>query len=950
MGNSFGQLFRITTWGESHGGGVGVVIDGCPPRIALSAADVQSELDRRRPGQSSIVTQRDEADRCEILSGVSEGRTLGTPISIIVRNEDARPDAYAGCTQSISSLGRESGYHAHLVASLCYRSFAFLGPVLFLILSAQNSGAQNTLIALPERRDMAFDHSGNYLYTSTSDGWVRRYNLATGVLDAGYNLGGSLNGIDVAADDSFLLVAQNSTSGTQGTFHRVELSNGNVTNINYTLASGESGAWDVAVAANGLALVTTQAVTFSTLPLRQIDLTTNAITIRNDFPGPFSNRLETKTPIVRSANGARLAFFDTTSSGGFPCTYSAASNSFGPKARADRGLSFASAAVSRDGSLLAMRIGNDASFNTAPALNYVRSFHNIDSGIGFDATADRFYALASATDEIIAYDSITFAELYRMTIGEDIGSGTAQFGSGNLLASNDGRYLAIETPSGIRLLTLPTMLPPPVTPTFGTPKDMVFDRTSQRLYITTAEGFVWPYHLSTAAFETPYNLGGSLAGVDIAAGDSYLLVAQHDFGLVQGAFQKVDLATRAVTSINYNRGFGEGGAWDVAIGSNELALATTDILGSGSTPLRQIASGTNALTIRADAPPGPGGNGGVYQPAQIHRSADGTRMYFLEGNISSGPVFTYSASTNAFGPLINTNSFLTSASAAVNRNGTLVATRIDPGSVSLSTAPNFVGQGGFGALNSGVAFDAINDMVYGVSSFNSQVIAYDTNTLAERFRFDVGEAMSAGALQFGPGLLVASPDGRYLALQTPTTVRIYSVPAVPLVSVTSVKTHANTDMAIDLPLNGPRGVECRSGGVNGQHTIVFTFGQNLASVGGVTLTGTGSVSDGRIDASDSRRYIVKLSGVANAQYIKISLQDVLDMAGNRTGLISQQMGVLEGDTTGNGSVTASDVGLVKGQSGQPVTAANFRSDVNVSGSINASDIGLAKSRSGTQLP
>src|SRR5205085_1167441 len=95
MGNSFGQLFRITTWCESHGGGVGVVIDGCPPRIELSEADIQRELDRRRPGQSAITTTRDEADRCQILSGVFEGQTLGTPISIMVMNKDARPEAYA---------------------------------------------------------------------------------------------------------------------------------------------------------------------------------------------------------------------------------------------------------------------------------------------------------------------------------------------------------------------------------------------------------------------------------------------------------------------------------------------------------------------------------------------------------------------------------------------------------------------------------------------------------------------------------------------------------------------------------------------------------------------------------------------------------------------------------------------------------------------------------------
>jgi len=94
MGNTFGQLFRVTTFGESHGGGIGVVIDGCPPRIDISDADIQWELDRRRPGQSKLTTQRKEEDRCEILSGVFEGKTLGTPIAIAVRNKDACPEDY----------------------------------------------------------------------------------------------------------------------------------------------------------------------------------------------------------------------------------------------------------------------------------------------------------------------------------------------------------------------------------------------------------------------------------------------------------------------------------------------------------------------------------------------------------------------------------------------------------------------------------------------------------------------------------------------------------------------------------------------------------------------------------------------------------------------------------------------------------------------------------------
>ncbi len=94
MGNTFGRMFRVTTWGESHGDAVGVAVDGCPPRLALCEQDIQRELDRRRPGQSEISTQRKEGDQAQILSGVFEGETLGTPILIGVWNSDARGKDY----------------------------------------------------------------------------------------------------------------------------------------------------------------------------------------------------------------------------------------------------------------------------------------------------------------------------------------------------------------------------------------------------------------------------------------------------------------------------------------------------------------------------------------------------------------------------------------------------------------------------------------------------------------------------------------------------------------------------------------------------------------------------------------------------------------------------------------------------------------------------------------
>ncbi|MDA3895212.1 MAG: chorismate synthase, partial [Desulfobacteraceae bacterium] len=93
-GSSFGKLFQITTWGESHGKGVGVVVDGCPPGIEMNESVIQKMLDRRRPGGSITSTSRKESDTAKILSGVFEGQTTGTPISIMVENKDAKSNAY----------------------------------------------------------------------------------------------------------------------------------------------------------------------------------------------------------------------------------------------------------------------------------------------------------------------------------------------------------------------------------------------------------------------------------------------------------------------------------------------------------------------------------------------------------------------------------------------------------------------------------------------------------------------------------------------------------------------------------------------------------------------------------------------------------------------------------------------------------------------------------------
>ncbi|MGI8436195.1 MAG: hypothetical protein ACR2NX_04730, partial [Chthoniobacterales bacterium] len=180
----------------------------------------------------------------------------------------------------------------------------------------------------------------------------------------------------------------------------------------------------------------------------------------------------------------------------------------------------------------------------------------------------------------------------------------------------------------------------------------------------------------------------------------------------------------------------------------------------------------------------------------------------------------------------------------------------------------------------------------------------------------------------------------------------YSLTIPPLTSVASRMTHGSVGtFDINLPLTGTPGVECRigAGGVNGNYSIVFSFTNDLIGVGSASVTsGTGSVSTSAL-GPNVNQYTVNLTGVFNQQHITISLNNVLDSQ-NNTGTVIGTMGVLIGDTTGNGTVNSSDNGQVKANSGQTTSASNFRTDVTVHGVIDSSDIGMVKAQSGTSLP
>lgn len=167
--------------------------------------------------------------------------------------------------------------------------------------------------------------------------------------------------------------------------------------------------------------------------------------------------------------------------------------------------------------------------------------------------------------------------------------------------------------------------------------------------------------------------------------------------------------------------------------------------------------------------------------------------------------------------------------------------------------------------------------------------------------------------------------------------------------IVSRKTHG-TAGTFDVDL-AHGGTECRSGGATGDYTIVLTFANALTSVGGASLTsGIGSMMSSTVDSTDTHRYIVNLTGIANAQTITVKLTSVSDNSGNASAALPVSMSVLTGDTSNDGAVNSADIGQTKSQSGALVTSSNFREDVTADGSVNSTDISSVKAGSGTGLP
>jgi hypothetical protein len=228
-----------------------------------------------------------------------------------------------------------------------------------------------------------------------------------------------------------------------------------------------------------------------------------------------------------------------------------------------------------------------------------------------------------------------------------------------------------------------------------------------------------------------------------------------------------------------------------------------------------------------------------------------------------------------------------------------------------------------------------------------------TRTLLDFFQVAIGPDGLANIAYADNGLTALHTEyarqiSGPLALTNPIAVTCLANPSIQPVSAVSRKTHGSAgDFDVDLPVTGTAGVECRTGGPNGNHTVIISFA-NAVSVGSASV---GS-SDGQAMVSsfsvNGPLVTVNLTTVTNAQTITISLNNVSD--GTNIGNVSLPVGILAGDTTGNRAVNSSDISQTQSQSGQPVTSSNFREDVTVNGAINSSDISFVQSKSGTALP
>ena len=641
--------------------------------------------------------------------------------------------------------------------------------------------------SLANVQSVAFDHSGKYLYAATVDGAVIQYDYPGRSIVKVYSLGGSLNGIDIAPDDSFLLVGQGCPGLLQSVCYKINLHTGEVTDVLCPRFYGENGVSGVAVAANGRTFFSAGRGPW------QVNLADNTASSRDQ---PTAGNM-----IAHSADGAVLYFGAAgpfgpalSSIGASFQTYDVRADAFNaPVSLINRYLTDPAFAVSRDGSLVATKQDTSVTFEKPADFHYFHSLAGIDGGIAFDAKRDLFYGLDAKSGKIVAWDTVQFQRQFELDVGEPTIALSTAYGAGTIVASSDGRSLAVITPTNVRVLDIPQTWTPASYPSVlsAIARDLVFDHAGKYLYVSTADGLIQRYDVAAQSVDRTYQVGGVLNAIDIAADDSFLVIANGVSGIAEAALQKLDVVTGNVTNITYSLrpdqigDPAQFGPWDLALTSRGTILFSSDGYGNAGTSIRQLDLLSGTISARTDAH---GEFADRFEPrTQIRRSADRRRLYIAD--FGAPGACLYNGDNDTFGPNVSLGG--PRYTVALNRDGSLAATRMTQ-DIAIDRIPDLNQIYDFilfdpvldspSQAGTGITFDPVADTLYAVQTYSDRIVAFDSSAFTERYHFEIGENVNPPGYstnpRFGSGVLAASPDGHHLGLITPTTVHVYDLNTV----------------------------------------------------------------------------------------------------------------------------------------------------------------------------
>ncbi len=331
----------------------------------------------------------------------------------------------------------------------------------FSVVHASIADGAGILIPVTDRHDIVFDGTRDLLYITTNGGLVQRYDVVSKSLLAPFNVGVDLSGADLTTNGSFLYVGEETAGATQGIVRKVDLTAGTHTNIFYNLDGLEGGVWDIVIMSNGKGLVTTKFNGSGAVALRSLDLSNDTL---NKIPNP-ANPSQT-FGVMQNTNLSRsfdrnLAFLAQSNiSSGPILVYDATNNTFPASADTGWSLSSSVSAVNRNGTQIALSAFGFGFSLLNANLSLLDVLPAYRGGVAYSPVTDVVYAADAGHDQIVAYNSLTSAELYRLDVGEDIGD-TGAFPPLQMTVSNNGQLLFLTTPQGVRMFSV--AVPEPAT-------------------------------------------------------------------------------------------------------------------------------------------------------------------------------------------------------------------------------------------------------------------------------------------------------------------------------------------------------------------------------------------------------------------------------------------------------------------------------------------------------